>query len=895
MKDAARPGASPPSTETWVLRDATLRALQQDSTGYALLSTDRRGLVTEWSRGAAILMGWEREEMLGRPVGLIFAPEDRDAGLVRAALRRAVRSGCAREARWHVRRDGSRFWATGTLTPLRDGGGRLLGFLAIVLDHSAERAADEALLLSAERHRLAALATRDVIWDWDLERDEVQWSEALGESYGHRPPGGRTDDAWWAEHVHPDDRDRVRDRVRAVVERGGATWTDEYRFRRGDGSDAFVLDRGFVLRDAAGTPRRMVGAMLDLTDRLAAQAGLQASEDRLRLATEAARLGTFEYWPRSRRLVADRRCHALFGLAAPEAGAAGSPSAAGSSGGAGSPGGVDGGAGSRGGAAGTRGEVGAASEPRGPHGAASAGREAFLAALHPDDRERVRRSVRLSLDASGPHSFDLQCRSVAPAAATPDPAVAPAGVGAANGGAVEDEPGRDGAAGEGGAGRERWLAVRGLVFFEGGVAVRLIGAVLDITARVRADAALREMNDTLEQRVESRTAALRLAEDQLRQSQKMEAVGQLTGGLAHDFNNLLTGIGGALEMMQTRVAQGRTEQLGRYIAAAQEAAGRAAKLTHRLLAFSRRQTLDPRPTVPETLLEGMRALIVRTMGPRVAVALEADPEPWQVLCDAGQLESAVLNLCLNARDAMPDGGALRVECRNAVLADDQPRDAPAGEYVAIRVTDTGAGMGPDVMARAFDPFFTTKPIGQGTGLGLSMIYGFVKQSGGQVGLASDPGQGTAVELCLPRHRGAALPGPVADLAGPAGGGAGSGTVLLVDDEPTLRTLLAETLASLGLAVIEAADGAEGLRVLESTARVDMLLSDVGLPGGLNGRQLADRARVLRPGLPVLLITGYAEAAVLGEGMLEPGMEVVTKPFSMAVLGRRVAAVLGRAG
>ena len=883
MKVAARSGALL-RPEPSVLRDATLRALHGNPTGYAMLTTDRRGLVMEWSLGASILLGWGREEVLGQPVGLIFTQEDRDAGAVRAAMRRAVRTGCARSPRWHVRRDGSRFWATGAMTSLREEGGRLIGFLKVVLDHSAERAADDALLLSAERYRLAALATRDVIWDWDLERDEVQWNEALGEAYGHHPPGWRTDNAWWVEHVHPQDRDRVRARVRAVTDGGGATWTDEYRFRRSDGSDAFVLDRGFVLRDAAGTTRRMIGAMLDLSEQRAAQAGLRASEDRLRLATEAARMGTFEYWPHLGRFVADRRCHALFGLAVPEAGGT---------------------------------EAGGA-EARKSSDAASAGQADFLAALHPDDRERVRRSMRLALDPSGPRAFDLQCRSVAPAVLAPDvsspdastPEGAPAGLGAANGGAAEDEPAQgiangtlggahDGASGVA-AGRERWLAVRGLASFEGGAATRLIGAVLDITARVRADTALREMNDTLEQRVGQRTAALRAAEEQLRQSQKMEAVGQLTGGLAHDFNNLLTGIGGALEMMQTRLAQGRTEQLGRYIAAAQEAAGRAAKLTHRLLAFSRRQTLDPRPTAPERLLEGMRELIGRTMGPAVAVALEADPQPWQVLCDANQLESAVLNLCINARDAMPGGGALRIECRNAVLGEDQARDAPAGEYVAIRVTDSGVGMPPDVMARAFDPFFTTKPIGQGTGLGLSMIYGFVKQSGGQVGLASDVGQGTAVELCLPRHRGAAPQERGGDLAAGedarvAGGAGAVGTVLLVDDEPTVRILLAETLASLGFGVIEAEDGAAGLRVLDSDARVDMLVSDVGLPGGLNGRQLADRARVLRPGLPVLLITGYAEAAVLGEGMLEPGLEVVTKPFSMAVLGRRVAAVLGRAG
>ncbi|MGI3776029.1 MAG: PAS domain-containing protein [Janthinobacterium lividum] len=844
--------------EPRMLRDAKLRALRDNPTGYAMLSTDRRGFVTEWSVAAATLMGWREEEVLGRPVGMIFTPEDRAAGVVRAAMRGAVRTGCARRERWHMRSDGTRFWATGALTSLRDTDGRLIGFLKILLDHTAERAADEALRLSSERHRLAALATRDVIWDWDLDTGEVEWNEALADAYGHRLPGGHAGSGWWIQHVHPDDRARVRAGMQAALDGGATNWSAEYRFRRGDGSEATVLDRGFVLRDASGRPTRMIGAMLDLSDRRAAQARMQGSEDRLRLATEAARLGTFEFRPDTRSLIADARCHALFGLEMPGRGGA-----------------TEGG----GAAAGEPGSGAAAERTPGrgappPDEAASAGVASFVAAIHPADRERVRRVLGATLGAQGTRSFDLQCRSVAP------------GQGLATGSPAEEQD----AAG----GRERWLTVRGLVFVEGGAAARMIGTVLDITDRVRADAALRDMNDTLEQRVESRTAALRLAEEQLRQAQKMEAVGQLTGGLAHDFNNLLTGIGGALEMMQTRVAQGRTEQLGRYIAAAQEAAGRAAKLTHRLLAFSRRQTLDPRPTAPERLLEGMRELIVRTVGPQVAVALEVDPEPWRVLCDANQLENALLNLCINARDAMPDGGALLIECRNAVLEEDQVRDAPAGEYVAIRVTDTGAGMLPDVMARAFDPFFTTKPIGQGTGLGLSMIYGFVKQSGGQVGLASEPGQGTAVELCLPRHRGA-LVAEAGEAAADAEPAATSGTVLLVDDERSVRTLLGETLGALGLSVIEAEDGPAGLRVLESGVRVDVLVSDVGLPGGLNGRQLADRARVLRPGLPVLLITGYAEAAVLGEGMLEPGMEVVTKPFSMAVLGRRVATVLGQRG
>ncbi|MFJ7441611.1 PAS domain S-box protein [Methylorubrum thiocyanatum] len=383
--------------------------------------------------------------------------------------------------------------------------------------------------------------------------------------------------------------------------------------------------------------------------------------------------------------------------------------------------------------------------------------------------------------------------------------------------------------------------------------------------------------------------ALARTEEALRQAQKMEAVGQLTGGLAHDFNNLLTGISGSLELMQTRMSQGRMTDLDRYMTAAQGAAKRAAALTHRLLAFSRRQTLDPKPTNVNALVHGMEELIRRTVGPAIHIEVVGAAGLWPALVDPPQLENALLNLCINARDAMPDGGRITIETANKWLDDRaaRERDLEPGQYLSLCVTDTGTGMTPDVIERAFDPFFTTKPTGQGTGLGLSMIYGFARQSGGQVRIYSEVGQGTTMCVYLPRHYGGAEGDVVLpDLAAAPRAGRGE-TVLIVDDEPSVRMLVTEVLEDLGYTAIEAPDASAGLKVLQSDVRIDLLVTDVGLPGGMNGRQMADAGRVGRPELKVLFITGYAENAAVGNGHLEPGMAVLTKPFVMEVLATRI--------
>ncbi|TPG49293.1 response regulator [Roseomonas nepalensis] len=413
----------------------------------------------------------------------------------------------------------------------------------------------------------------------------------------------------------------------------------------------------------------------------------------------------------------------------------------------------------------------------------------------------------------------------------------------------------------------------------------LCGVLTDLTEQKLRLRELGEANERLLEEIAERERV----EDALRQSQKMEAVGQLTGGLAHDFNNLLTGITGSLELLQTRVAQGRIKDVDRYVNAAQGAAKRAAALTHRLLAFSRRQTLDPKPTDVNRLVAGMEELVRRTMGPAVSVEPVAAGGLWTTLVDPSQLENALLNLCINARDAMPGGGKLVIETGNRWLDERaaRERELPPGQYVTLCVSDDGTGMPAEVIARAFDPFFTTKPIGMGTGLGLSMIYGFARQSGGQARIYSEVGQGTMICLYLPRHLGEAVELEVLTKLSEAPRARHDETVLVVDDEPTVRMLVAEILEDLGYTAIEAADGAAGLKVLQSDVRIDLLVTDVGLPGGMNGRQVADAARVARPDLKVLFITGYAENAVLSHGHLEAGMHVLTKPFAMDVLAARI--------
>ncbi len=391
-----------------------------------------------------------------------------------------------------------------------------------------------------------------------------------------------------------------------------------------------------------------------------------------------------------------------------------------------------------------------------------------------------------------------------------------------------------------------------------------------------------------------RQEQLEQAQEQLRQAQKMEAVGQLTGGIAHDFNNLLTGVIGSLDMMQRQFAKGDMSKMERYTTTAITSANRAAALTHRLLAFSRRQPLDPKPVSANRLVTGMEEMLRRTIGEAVRLEIVTAGGLWRTLCDPHQLESAILNLAINARDAMPEGGMLTIETCNAHLDDAysaRQREVKPGQYVCICVTDTGVGMTADTISKAFEPFFTTKPIGQGTGLGLSMIYGFARQSEGYAKIYSEVDQGTTFKLYLPRHYGEGEDeeGHHVELGDEHRAERGE-VVLVVEDETAVRSLVVDVLEELGYRALEAVDGPSGLKVLQSRRRIDLLVSDIGLPG-LNGRQLADAAREHRPDLKVLFMTGYAENATIANGFLDPGMSMITKPFAIDTLATRIRGII----
>ncbi|KAB7769384.1 hybrid sensor histidine kinase/response regulator [Xanthomonas maliensis] len=641
---------------------------------YAIIATDLQGLVTAWNEGARRTLGWTEADMLGQTLERIFTPEDVANGQMRREAAAALESGSGLDERWHLRRSGERFWSRGSMMVLREENGTAIGFVKVLRDRTAERAAGEALRKSERRLDALVRASTQSLFsasaDWSVLRPE------LGESDDGAVAQA---DPQWQQQVHPDDRAQLQHAIATAI--AAVTSLDvEYR----------VLD-------------------------------------------EHGQLG----W-------------------------------------------------------------------------------------------RLLRAVPLR---------DTQ-----------------------------------------------------------GAIVEWFGAATDITDTRQAEQQLRQLTETLEERVRERSAALLLAEEKLRQSQKMEAVGQLTGGLAHDFNNLLTSISVALELLQTRVDMGRYDRLERYVDMAQASAARAAALTQRLLAFSRRQTLAPTAVEVEALVAGMREIIARTLGPAIDLQLRPAPDAWQVLVDAPQLENALLNLCINARDAMPEGGSLTIGIVNTALAGAaaQQLELPPGDYVCLSVQDTGTGMSAELQDKVFEPFFTTKPIGQGTGLGLSMIYGFTRQSGGHVRIASALGVGTTMTLYLPRFCGAltAVAVEASEQATPTLA-AQPRTVLLVEDEAAIRILVSEVLREAGYRVIETAEGNAAVEWLRSAEPIDLLVTDVGLTGGLNGRQVADAGRQHRPSLPVLFVTGYAASAAVGAGQLEDGMEVLTKPFPAAELERRVGQLLAR--
>jgi PAS domain S-box-containing protein len=394
---------------------------------------------------------------------------------------------------------------------------------------------------------------------------------------------------------------------------------------------------------------------------------------------------------------------------------------------------------------------------------------------------------------------------------------------------------------------------------------------------------------TAERAAEIELAAIR---ETLRQSQKIEAIGRLTGGIAHDFNNLLTGIIGSLDIVRRRMAANRLDEIPRFMDAASASALRAAALTHRLLAFARRQSLDARPNDINRLVASMEELLHRTLGEQIELRCSLAAELWIAFADANQLESALLNLAINARDAMSSGGRLTIETANTRLDaayTSHQDDVEPGDYVVISVSDTGTGMPPEVAANAIQPFFTTKPVGEGTGLGLSMTYGFAKQSRGHLRIYSEVGQGTTVKLYLPRALQDAVDLDTPAVETPRGQGE---TILVVEDDTTVRLIISDVLEELGYNVLVASDARPAIPLLQSNQRIDLMISDVVLPH-ISGRKLAEIARASRPSLKVLFVTGYAENATFRGDFLDSGMDLLTKPFALDAFGAKVRTMIDR--
>ncbi|TRX73223.1 ATP-binding protein [Pseudomonas mangiferae] len=481
--------------------------------------------------------------------------------------------------------------------------------------------------------------------------------------------------------------------------------------------------------------------------------------------------------------------------------------------------------------------------------------EQVVESIHPEDRPAIEALIAHTLRVGGPYRAEYRVRQL--------------------------------------DGTYRWIEANGECQLDAyGLALRFPGVLIDIHERKQTETTLRDLTATLEQRVAEAVAERTLAEERLRQAQKMEAIGQLTGGIAHDFNNLLAGVIGSLTIVQRRLHPDTKAEVQRFLEAANHAAQRGASLVQRMLAFARRQSLDNRPTDINALVHSLEEMLRRTLGERVILETRLQPGLWSVLTDMPQLESALLNLAINARDAMPHGGRLSIVTGNLSLGADhgEDHDLDPGDYVRVEVSDTGTGMDAEVLSHVFEPFFTTKPIGQGTGLGLSMVYGFVKQTGGHIRLSSTPGRGTRFRLYFPRHADAAA--AEAEAAAlphtPSGGGE---RILVVEDDPVVRMLTVEVLEDLGYQVLQASDGLEALETLRREP-FDLLLTDVGLPG-MNGRQLAESVRQVLPEVPVLFATGYAEGAETRAGFLDEGMEMIAKPYTIDVLAATLRAMLER--
>ena len=863
---------------------------------YAVVVFDLAGIIVDWNPGAERVLGWAASEAVGHYADLFFTPHDRAAAVARAEIDEASRCGVAAGERWHCKRDGSFFWASGEMVALHQSG-QLLGYAKILRDRTHERLVAERLRLTQQ---VGGIGTFELFPQSGKMAVSVEFCRLWGLPEQAYQPLERL-----LAMIHPEDRGLIS--THHTVLPDDALHYVEYRIHRADtGEERWLARKGEpMLVDTLETVR-YIGLCYDITERKRMKASLADSEARFRAITHSIEQMVWAALPDGRHDFFNERWYAYTGAM------------------------------------------------QGAHDD-----NGWTETLHPDDRERAMASWRHSLQTGEPYRSEYRLRRhtgdyrwfLARAQPLPD---GEGGVSRWFGTSTDihdivaarevlamsrEELQREVA--ERTLERDRlWRLthdlmtisqVDGLILNVNQACTHTLGWALEelaganLLSLVHAhDLALASAEmDRLAQGLDTEQIELRMlhkdghyrliswtavsanahiyavgrditelrhTEDQLRQAQKMEAVGQLTGGIAHDFNNLLTGIIGSLDLMQRRYASGRTDELERYMNAATTSAQRAAALTQRLLAFSRRQTMDLKPTDVNQLIASLEDLLRRTLAKNIRLVTQLGTGLGQALTDANQLESALLNLVINARDALPDGGAITLQTSALQITEGDPRacgELAAGDYLRICVTDTGTGMSTEVCAKAFEPFFTTKPIGQGTGLGLSMIYGYAKQSSGHVEITTQLGQGSQVCLLLPRYAGEPQ-APLVGIQAHPRGGSGE-VVLVVEDEPVVRGLVVEVLLELGYVVLQAEDAQQALPLLRGSGRIDLLVSDIGLPG-LTGRQLATSARECRPTLPVLFVTGHAQGTGAHDD-LAPGMRVVNKPFTIDILAQRIRDML----
>ncbi|KQN83895.1 hypothetical protein ASE90_08260 [Sphingomonas sp. Leaf67] len=744
-------------------------------------------------------------------------------------------------------------WWTFTYSPVFDDDGRVAGLLCVTGETTARVVAERERAAADERLQQALSAGRNIgAWDWDVQGDIVRADSRFALLYGVDPAeaeAGAPIGTFFAA-IHPDDLPHAQRQIAAAMDPAGdGTFISEYRVLRADGTSRWVSAQGRCSFDDEGRPAHFPGVSYDIDDRKQAElAALAARVERefvlslsarQRAATDPDTIMRFTARALGERLDVHRVCFARVGENQVRYIAGWND--------------------------------GALPPLRGDHSIDRMGRS----------NTTLLRAGRTVVSDAFAQDNRFEPDTVASYSARSGLAVP-----------LRRDGRLEGLLIIGHAEPRHWLPGEIALVQEvaeiSWVTIQRADALLRLEAKVgRQGAQLERVATELHDAASARAAA----ETQVRQLQKMEAVGQLTGGIAHDFNNMLAVVIGGLDMIDRRLASGRND-VGRYVEAAKEGATRAAALTQRLLAFSRQSPLSPEPVEGNRLIADLTDLLARTLGERIVVETVLGAGLWRAEADRGQLENAIVNLAVNARDAMPDGGRLTIETANAHVGDDYAREADmaAGQYVLIAVSDTGTGMPPEVLAKAFDPFFTTKPVGRGTGLGLSQVFGFVRQSHGHVRIYSEPDVGTTVRLYLPRFYGEA-PTPTARTAlAPVRGGAAHESILVVEDESRVRSFSVEVLRDLGYTVHHASHGPEAIALLETGIRVTLLFTDVVMPG-MNGRELADRALAMRPGLRVLYTTGYTRNAVVHNGVLDPGTRLLPKPFDVDELARKVREAL----